>query len=175
MAWHRIGDEPYLNQCWPDSLTHICNARGRWVNWTLRNIVHWNLNSNINIFIEENHLKMLSARWQPSLSQPQCVNPGLLQGHLWGCQSKVFWSRLVPALTYIYLRSDLGGVYVEVPQFCTWLPWQQPGLTLWPLEICISLSSDCNNVWPLSMVLFHPVVWMFREIIASLWLGYVNH
>ena len=23
----------YLNQCWPDSLTHICGTRGRWVNW----------------------------------------------------------------------------------------------------------------------------------------------
>ena len=22
----------YLNQCWPDSLTHICGTRGRWVN-----------------------------------------------------------------------------------------------------------------------------------------------
>ena len=23
----------YLNQCWPQSLTHICGTRGRWVNW----------------------------------------------------------------------------------------------------------------------------------------------
>ena len=22
----------YLNQCWPDSLTHVCGTRGRWVN-----------------------------------------------------------------------------------------------------------------------------------------------
>ena len=22
----------YLNQCWPDSLTHICGTRGKWVN-----------------------------------------------------------------------------------------------------------------------------------------------
>ena len=22
----------YLNQCWPDSLTHICDTRGRWIN-----------------------------------------------------------------------------------------------------------------------------------------------
>ena len=30
MAWRRTGD--YLNQCWPDSLTHICGTRERWVN-----------------------------------------------------------------------------------------------------------------------------------------------
>ena len=37
MAWRRIGDKPLSNQCWPDSLTHICGIKGRWVN---RNIVH---------------------------------------------------------------------------------------------------------------------------------------
>ena len=28
MAWRRIGE----NQCSPDSLTHICGTRGRWIN-----------------------------------------------------------------------------------------------------------------------------------------------
>ena len=31
MAWRRIGDKLYLNRSWPDSLTHICGTRGRWV------------------------------------------------------------------------------------------------------------------------------------------------
>ena len=30
MAWRWIGDKP-LSECWPDSLTHICGTRGRWV------------------------------------------------------------------------------------------------------------------------------------------------
>ena len=34
----RIDNNPstshYLNQCWPDSLTHICDIRGRWVQIT---------------------------------------------------------------------------------------------------------------------------------------------
>ena len=28
MVWRRIGDKTYLNQCSPDSLTHICGTRG---------------------------------------------------------------------------------------------------------------------------------------------------
>ena len=31
MAWRRIATSHYLNECWPDSLTHICGTRGRWV------------------------------------------------------------------------------------------------------------------------------------------------
>ena len=31
MAWRRIGDKPFLKQCWPDSLTHIWGTRGRWL------------------------------------------------------------------------------------------------------------------------------------------------
>ena len=29
MAWRRTGDKHYLNQSWPNSLTHICGTRGR--------------------------------------------------------------------------------------------------------------------------------------------------
>ena len=32
MAWRRLAASLYLNQCWPDSSTHICGTRGRWVN-----------------------------------------------------------------------------------------------------------------------------------------------
>ena len=28
MAWHRKAPSHYLNQCWSDSLTHICGTRG---------------------------------------------------------------------------------------------------------------------------------------------------
>ena len=43
----------YLNQCWNT------------VNWTLGNKLQWNLNQNLNIFIQwKMHLKMLSAKWQ---------------------------------------------------------------------------------------------------------------
>ena len=31
MAWRQIIDKPYLNQCWPSSLTQICGTKGRWV------------------------------------------------------------------------------------------------------------------------------------------------
>ena len=33
MARRRTGAKPLPNQCWPDTLTHICGTRGRWVNW----------------------------------------------------------------------------------------------------------------------------------------------
>ena len=33
MAWHRIATSHYLNQCWPDTLTHICGTSGRWFNY----------------------------------------------------------------------------------------------------------------------------------------------
>ena len=29
MAWHRIGDKPLSEACWPDPLTHKCGTRGR--------------------------------------------------------------------------------------------------------------------------------------------------
>ena len=43
----------YLNQCW-----HI-------VDRIVGNKFKWNLNHNTAIFIEENNLKMLSAKWRP--------------------------------------------------------------------------------------------------------------
>ena len=43
----------YLNQCWDI------------VNWTLRNKLQWTLNRNSNLFIQENHLKVSSAKWRP--------------------------------------------------------------------------------------------------------------
>ena len=39
MAWWRIGAKTYLNWCWPNSMTHICSNRWRWVN-TLRTRQH---------------------------------------------------------------------------------------------------------------------------------------
>ena len=32
MAWRWIGDKPLFEPMLPDSLTHICGTRGRWVN-----------------------------------------------------------------------------------------------------------------------------------------------
>ena len=32
MGWRRIGGKSYLNQCWPDSLTHICSTKGGLIN-----------------------------------------------------------------------------------------------------------------------------------------------
>ena len=37
MAWCRLGDN-YLNQCRPDSLTHICGTRPQWVKLISREI-----------------------------------------------------------------------------------------------------------------------------------------
>ena len=34
MAWCQTASKHYLNQCWPNSLTHICSTRGRWVKVT---------------------------------------------------------------------------------------------------------------------------------------------
>ena len=39
MAWHQSGDKRLSEpQCWPSSLMHICDTRGRWVN---ANSVHY--------------------------------------------------------------------------------------------------------------------------------------
>ena len=32
-----LASSHYLNQCWPDSLTHICSTRGRWVHYSQTN------------------------------------------------------------------------------------------------------------------------------------------
>ena len=44
MAWRLIGDKPLseVNQCLPDSLTHICGTRGRWVNSLNPGRFEWN-------------------------------------------------------------------------------------------------------------------------------------
>ena len=52
----------YLNQCW--------NV----VNWTLRNKLQWNFNSNSSIFIQENAFENVVWEMSAILSQPQCVN-----------------------------------------------------------------------------------------------------
>ena len=36
MAWHLICDKPLSEPVLPDSLTHICGTRGRWVNKTMQ-------------------------------------------------------------------------------------------------------------------------------------------
>ena len=44
------------------------------VNWTLRNKLHWNLNRNSNIFIQENAFESVVCETAAILSRPQCVN-----------------------------------------------------------------------------------------------------
>ena len=41
MAWRRIAISHYQNKCWPNSLTHICGTRRRWV---YRHWSSWGLN-----------------------------------------------------------------------------------------------------------------------------------
>ena len=49
-----LGDPKHqLNECW-----HI-------VNDTIWNKLPWNLTQNLNVFVEEMHLKTLSGKWQP--------------------------------------------------------------------------------------------------------------
>ena len=51
----------YLNQCWDI------------VNWTLGNKLQWNLNRNLNIFIEENTFEKVVCEILFISSRPQCV------------------------------------------------------------------------------------------------------
>ena len=52
----------YLNECWSI------------VNWTLGNKLHWNLNRNFYIFIQENAFENVLWKMAAILSWPQCVN-----------------------------------------------------------------------------------------------------
>ena len=67
----------YLNQCWDI------------VNWTLGNKLQWNLNRNLNVFIQENVFEIVVWKMAAILSRPQWVNSQrtlhslLLQGKLW--------------------------------------------------------------------------------------------
>ena len=45
MSWCWIGDNHCLNQCWPDSLMHIFDIRGRWVNTLIPASNHYHINS----------------------------------------------------------------------------------------------------------------------------------
>ena len=45
----------YLNQCWPDSLTHICSTRGRWVKAVLYEILYY-------IGLRYNDIRLYSLR-----------------------------------------------------------------------------------------------------------------
>ena len=51
----------YLNQCW------------NIVNWTLGNKIKWNLNRDLNIFIQENAFENGVWKMAAVLSRPQCV------------------------------------------------------------------------------------------------------
>ena len=53
----------YLNQCWPDSLMHICGTRGRWVNslFCVEYLVH-----------EKNCLKVMVVQLSPMASKKWC-------------------------------------------------------------------------------------------------------
>ena len=76
----------YLNQCWPDSLTHVCGTRGRWVKamW----IDHIPLSSRQTIRYLSSHLKGLSTHYMMTssngnifrLTSPLC---GEFTGHRW--------------------------------------------------------------------------------------------
>ena len=52
----------YLNQCWII------------LNWTHGNKLHWNLNGNLYIFIQENAFENVVREFAVILSRPQCVN-----------------------------------------------------------------------------------------------------
>ena len=52
----------YLKQCW------------NILNWTLGNKLQWNLNRNLNIFIQENAFENVVWKMATILSRPQCVN-----------------------------------------------------------------------------------------------------
>ena len=64
-------------------LSHYLNQCQYIVNWILRNKLQWNCNQNSYFFIKKMHVKMLSAKYLPILSWPQCVK-------LWS--RNVWWS-----------------------------------------------------------------------------------
>ena len=61
----------YLKQCW------------NIVNWTLGNKLHWNLNRNLNIVIQENAFENVVWKMATILSRPQSVKPSIKQTYGW--------------------------------------------------------------------------------------------
>ena len=60
-CWLNLAPSHYLNQCWVI------------VNWNLRYKIQWNINRNLNIFIQENALENVS-KIAAVLSRPQSVD-----------------------------------------------------------------------------------------------------
>ena len=72
--WVELTITQHLNQCWPDSLTHICGTRGRCVNWTHRNELQWNFNQDATNFLSRKCIWKFVLKMAAILSLPQCAN-----------------------------------------------------------------------------------------------------
>ena len=63
------------------------------VNWKLRNILQWNINRNVYIFIEENAFESVVRKMAATLSQSHCVNFLSKKGHIclfcWNAKIKI--------------------------------------------------------------------------------------
>ena len=82
--WHSVSEEGHEWQlkwetCDQEHRTsHYLNYCSDIVNWTLRNILQWNLNRNSYIFIKKMHGNISSGKWRPF-----CLGHNVLKDTIW--------------------------------------------------------------------------------------------
>ena len=97
-------------------------SRQKWLCWNIvncafRNKLQWNFNQNLNIFIQENALKMSSAKWRPF-----CLGLNVLM-----CYVVLVGFRVILLLTYLMLVS-VPAVYLVK------CDWTMPNSTPWSMS-----------------------------------------
>ena len=94
MAWCLLATSHNLNQCWPDSLTHICGTRGRLIKHPYK------------IFLRTLHLPV-SKMWQMNLN---------LQ-----CSCKLFHETKRPVKQIPLCTSCISTIHHFVTEMCTYV------------------------------------------------------
>ena len=126
----------YLNQCWPDSLTHICGTRGRWVNSTLiRLMPHTFLTAPEVLHPRSSPCSPRAPCWiQPASRSPSWPwSPGLPPrpaSHTWNIASLSFlenlkWFAISYHFSTLQKHRWLKYFLVEDPAYLSYsTPWQ---------------------------------------------------
>ena len=100
----------YLNQCWCDSLTHICGTRGRWGINSLRCVRRFNVDElpkckyliNINVARKERSQKV---KFNKNVRNPLGVNTPRLKCHVNSLNGQIFTETNINAIKYRYVCS----------------------------------------------------------------------
>ena len=113
----------YLNQCWPDTLGHICGTMGRWVNVALN---HTKLNQNPATPVEYscNYLKRQAQIMGYDLNQEDGCSPYLALHYLI-YPSLCFDANFDHCLDILYIINTNTAIYIYI-YICTYPSYVVP-------------------------------------------------